>query len=263
SSVHSASPCMTRTGSPYRVTISGSGSRCAPEAAQNCCPSRKSRLPRMTKQGTPCAVRDFKSAIAAACAASAASSPTHDSNRSPRMYSASALRASVRINSMNCSVMAGRVASMCRSDMKRIAMLRVAARSRSWNALDPFDDNRLHGRILLEGSLRSGRHVGDLVDHVHALHDLAEYGISPASLIRIERCVVVQIDVELHVAGVGFRRPRQPHAGALIGQPVPRFVDYLGWAALELVIGVVAAPLDHEIRNRAVKDGARIKPLID
>ena len=60
-----------------------------------------------------------------------------------------------------------------------------------------------------------------------------------------------------------LRRPRETDGAALVAQAVAGFVDDLGGAALEFVIGVEAAALDHEIRDRAMEDRAGIEALID
>src|ERR1700678_1350661 len=192
----------------------------------------------MTKHGTPPAVSDRRPSRAWACPESGASSPTHDSNRSPRMYSASAPRASVLRNSTNWPVMSGRPASMCKSEMKSIATLvsptwrtvtrgEPGSRCRRWNAFDLQDHDRLQRRVLLERALGAGRHGGDLIDHVHPLHDLAEHRITPAGLAGIERRIVGQVHVELNVAGMGLRRARESDGAALIGQAISGFIDDL------------------------------------
>jgi hypothetical protein len=71
----------------------------------------------MTKQGTPVEDSARNPAMAALCAASGTSSPTQDSNRSPRMYKAEAYGASVARKLKKCSMTAGRLASMCRSEI--------------------------------------------------------------------------------------------------------------------------------------------------
>src|SRR5580692_7156627 len=159
----------------------------------------------MTKQGTPAAVSDLRPAMTAICAGSAASSPTHDSNKSPRMYSASASRARARRNSRNCSVISGRDASMCKSEMNRTATPSVVTQSWGGYAFDPLDDDRLGGRILFEGTFGAGGNRADPVRHIHALHDLAEYRVAPTILIRIERRIVGEVHVELHVSAVRLR----------------------------------------------------------
>src|SRR5580658_8328940 len=211
-------------GSPCSVTRMGSGSSSAPDIAQNCGPSRKSRLPCMTKQGTPPKVRARSPAIASRCAGSASSSPTQDSNRSPRMYRASAPAASVRRKLKNCWVISGRLASMCRSEMKSVATRSLA---RGFDPLDFQDHDLFERSIFLDRAHLAGRHVADLVHHFHALDYLSEHGVSPARLIRIERRVVVQIDIELRVGAVRLGGARHADGAALVGHAVARFVEYL------------------------------------
>src|SRR3981081_292650 len=96
--------------------------------------------------------------------------------------------------------MAGQLASICRSEMKS-----VVTQSRGRHALDSLDDHWLQRGVFLEEPPRSGGHVADAVDHIHSLHDLAEYRISPTRLVGIERPVVEEIHVELAIAPRRFR----------------------------------------------------------
>src|ERR1700723_1286077 len=97
---------------------------------------------------------------------------------------------------------------MCRSEMKSaatrsygLAAVKGPQWSRSGNALDSLDHHRLH-RGVLEHPMRGRRDIADLIDHIHALNDLAEDRIAPARLIGIEGLIVVQVHIELNVAAV-------------------------------------------------------------
>ena len=50
---------MTSTGSPYSVTIRGSGSSCAPELRQNCRAQQEIPIAVHDEAGTPPSVRDL------------------------------------------------------------------------------------------------------------------------------------------------------------------------------------------------------------
>src|SRR5882672_12602344 len=202
-------------------------------------------------------------AIAADCAVSGASSPTQDSNRSPRMYKASASPASVARKLKNCSVIAGRVASMCKSEMKSAATWALQPpRLRAGDALDSFDHHGLERRVFLEGCARAGRNVADPVDHIHALNDLAEYCIAPSGFVGVERLIVEEIHVELRVAAMRILGAGHADRASLIRQAVAGFIDHFCGRGHELVIAVEAAALDDEIGDDAVKSRARIVSLI-
>jgi hypothetical protein len=69
------------------------------------------------------------------------------------MYRASACRASSERKLRNCSVIAGRLASMCKSEIKSVATLLVMGdfvRLGFGDTLDAFDDHGLERRIFLE-----------------------------------------------------------------------------------------------------------------
>src|ERR1700691_1032172 len=251
---------MTNTGSPYSVTRMGSGSSAAPDIAQNCGPSRKSRLPCITKQGTPLTLRACNPAIASRCAGSASSSPTQDSNRSPRMYRASAPAASVRRKLKNCRVISGRLASMCRSEMKSVA---TRSRGGGVNAFDFQDHDLFERSIFLERAHLAGGHVADLVHHLHALDNFSEHCVTPARLVRIERRIVVEIDIELRVGAVRFGRARHADGAALGGQAVARFVERLVGSGLQFVTGVVAAALNEETGDHSMENRVGLLSLVD
>src|SRR6202041_2697226 len=210
--------------------VRGSCSNCAPLISENRRDSRKSRLPCMTKQGTPLEVRVRSPAMAADCAASGASSPIHDSNRSPRMYKAAAFFASLCRNSKNCATIAGRVASMCKSEMKSVVIadrtdfLRFrscgAARgTRAANALDLQNHDRFYRRFVDRAVLTRGN-IADAIDHVHAVDHAAEDRVTPTRGIGIERGVVVQIHIELTIASMGILAAGQTHRAPHIAQAI-------------------------------------------
>src|SRR3546814_7753437 len=86
----------------------GSSSSLMPARCAYASPSRKSRLPCMRATGTPLSDRAFSLSATKAPVSEGSSSPTQASNRSPRMYSASAPRAWPSRKSPNSRVISGR-----------------------------------------------------------------------------------------------------------------------------------------------------------
>src|SRR6476619_1148987 len=111
------------------------------------------------------------------------SSPIQLSNRSPRIYSASAARASFARKCTNSSVIRGRASSRCRSEMKRVGIGNPPPASAGGGAQlleqgDFFDDYRRLRHITLERSLCAGFDRLDLVDGIHAVDYFAEHAIT-------------------------------------------------------------------------------------
>src|ERR1700727_2294553 len=235
--------------------VRGSCSNCAPLISENRRDSRKSRLPCMTKQGTPLEVRVRSPAMAADCAESGASSPIHDSNRSPRMYRAAASLASLCRNSKNCAMIAGRLASMCKSEMKSVVtadqkdFLRFrsgAARgTRATNALDLEDHDGFYRRFVDRAVLARGD-IADAIDHVHAVDHAAEDRVTPTRRIGIERSVVIQVHIELTIASVRILTAGQTHRAPHIAQAIARFVVYSKRRGFGAVVDIEAAALNDE-----------------
>src|ERR1700722_2127605 len=253
--------------------IRGSCSNCAPLISEKRCDSRKSRLPCMTKQGTPLALSVRSPAMAADCAESGASSPIHDSNRSPRMYKAAASFASLCRNSRNCATIAGRVASMCKSEMKsvltadRTGFLRFrgcgAARAACGSkALDLQDHDRFYRRFVDRAVLTRGD-IADAIDHVHAVDHAAEDRITPTRGIGIERGVVVQIHIELTIASMRILAAGQTHRAPHIAQAIARFVVYSERRGFGGVVDIEAAALNDETGDYAVNQRVGVMAGID
>src|SRR5665213_2854588 len=68
-----------------------------------------------------------------------------------------------------------------------------------------FDDDRRQGHVA-----GAGGHGADLVDHVHALDDLAEdrVAVAVARLRLVQEVIVLDVDEELRGCGIGIVRPR-------------------------------------------------------
>src|SRR5512135_1998558 len=101
----------------------------------------------MKKTGTPRS-RNADSACATSVAsAQSSSSPIQLSNRSPRMYSACAWRASVARNRVNNSTMCGRAGSRCRSEMKSVDIRRLRLRRELHFDLHAGSDCKCHEHV--------------------------------------------------------------------------------------------------------------------
>ena len=106
----------------------------------------------------------------------------------------------------------------------------------------------------------------DPVDHVHAVHDLAEYRIAPAvgSLVAmIEKAIVGDVDKELRSRRMRVRGAGHGDRAADVFQAVIGFVADRGAAALAAESGSETAALDHEIVDHPVKQGAVVEALFD
>src|ERR1700722_9677540 len=210
----------------------------------------------MMNTATPAALSSRKAQETRALAGSASSSPTQVSKRSPRMYRASAFVAWTLRKSRNCSIASGALASKCTSETKSraMALVRWGTRRRDggcrsggrgcWSCcgcggrrggrgrrgarhdlFDFLDDDRLQGCIGLERPYGAGRHRADAIDHVHALDDATEDGITPAGRHRIKVRIIGDVDVELRVARVRGVTARKPDRAALILQAVAGLVE--------------------------------------
>src|SRR6185503_19599809 len=199
SSVHNVSPCSSATGPPFSLSTVGSSSSCAPLAARNPSPTRKSRLPCMRRTCTPLSVSALKPAATSPASGSpprpvSSSSPAQTSNRSPSTYRVSARAASSRRKRKNCRLVLGRSPARCRSEMNSALTSLLVGDHRGG-----LDHHHLARRVGRERAARAGRRLGDLHHHVHAAHHLAEHRVAPAVLCAggVEEVVVLQVDEEL------------------------------------------------------------------
>src|SRR5690606_19529856 len=70
------------------------------------------------------------------------------------------------------------------------------------------DLHRVAGHILVHATVAGG-HLGDLIDHAHAAHHLAEHGVAEVPRTMVEEIVVAVVDEELaggRVADLGDRK---------------------------------------------------------
>src|SRR3954451_5484041 len=239
-------------------TTDGSESSVAPLARANASPSRKSRLPCITRISVPLAARRRrKPATTALNGVSMSSSPIQYSNRSPRMKSACAPLASCSMNLKKRSFASGRSSLRCRSEMKSERKLLGGADARR------LDDHRLLRHIAREGTARAGGQLGDLVHHVHAGHHLAEHRVAVAVAARVapvEEGVVVDVDEELRGCRVRIRRARHGDGADVVLQSrLDRALRLVGDRTARLLLAEIvieAAALDHETVNDAMEHRA-------
>src|SRR5574343_1656734 len=73
------------------------------------------------------------------------------------------------------------------------------------NDFDVLNDDRGGWHVFVIAKV-AGWHLGDLVDDVHALNDLAEHGVAPGATVGrrtvVEEGVVLQVDEELDTGGM-------------------------------------------------------------
>src|SRR4051812_9401248 len=253
---------MRSVRTPWISCTVGSARSFAPVALQKRSPMRKSRLPCMRYTGTPRRETSAsRPAITALNGASRSSSPTQDSKKSPRMYSASAAGALASSNSMNRSFASGRSSVRWRSEMKSegtTSRLLLGADHRHG-----LDHHGLLRHVAAEGAARAGRRLGDLGHHVHAVDYLAEDRIAPAVLAGIvEEVVALDVDEELRACRVRIAGARHSDGSDVVLQAVLRLVlDRL--RRRFLVVGLVeAAALDHEAVDHPVEHRAVVVPVL-
>src|SRR5690606_16523059 len=119
-----------------------------------------------------------------------------------------------------------------------------------------FDDHIVSGDVLVTGTA-GGAHAFDLLDHVHAFADLAEYGIAPTLGGRrgvVEEGIVSHVDEELgaggmRVHGAGHGNGADSVADAIVGLVLDRRAG-----VLLLHARLETAALDHEVTDDAMED---------
>src|SRR5438552_6689487 len=240
---------------PNRSRLRGSSIRRALQAAAKSAPRRKSRFPCMMCKEGPAREHSASAPTTDALNGSPrSSSPAQYSNRSPRMYRDSAVRAGPWRNSKKTRLISGRDALRCRSEMKKTAK----------GPLDdfrPLDDHVLDGHVGVTAAA-AGLYPLDFVDDVLALDDLAEDAVAPAlgaGRRVIEEVVVLDVDEELARGRMRVGSPRHGDGIAIVLQAVAGLVvdgllsRFLAHSRLE------AAALDHEAVDDTVKHGAGVE----
>src|SRR5215469_5793650 len=95
----------------------------------------------------------------------------------------------------------------------------------------------------------------DLVDHVHARHDLAEHGVLAVEEIRGR-----ERDVELAACRIGIAGPRHRHGAAHVGLLVELRLDLVAGTAGAGAVGIPA--LDDEARLHPVEGETVVEALL-
>src|SRR5574343_509644 len=123
------------------------------------------------------------------------------------------------------------------------------------NDLDALDDDRRHRYVAVRPDT-GGWRLGNLVDDLHALHDLAEHGVTPTVEGRIVEVGVVGV-VDEELGGGRMRRVGAGHGQRAAGVLEPVLGLVLDRVAGRLLVhlGVKAATLDHEARDDAMENG--------
>lgn len=107
--------------------------------------------------------------------------------------------------------------------------------------------------------LHGGGHALDLLDHVHALGYLAEYGVAPALHGRrgvVEEAVVGDVDEELRGGRVRVHGAGHGDGADLVGNSVIGFVLDRGTGGFLLHARLETATLDHEVADHTVEHSA-------
>jgi ribonuclease HII len=104
---------------------------------------------------------------------------------------------------------------------------------------------------------------GDLIDHVHAVDYLTEYGVPVIPHTVVEEAVVGEIDEELRRGAVHDLSPRHRERAPFVLEPVLGLVLDRGFHGLLIEVGGKPAALNHEIRYNTMKYCPVVKTVID
>ena len=107
-----------------------------------------------------------------------------------------------------------------------------------------------------------GRHLRNLIRHVHTFNDFTKHRIAKITLAMIEEGVIRNIDKELAGGAVLIGGTRHGDGATRIAQAVVGFV-FNRWIRLFLLhLLVKAAALHHKARDHPVKSGVVIKAAV-
>lgn len=134
---------------------------------------------------------------------------------------------------------------------------------------DPLNGENLDGRprhIAMARRVATRGNGGDFIEHIESLGDLTKHAIAEAlhgGIFEIEEIVISVIDEELARCGIDDGRARHGEGTAVIFKTILGFIfdGCTGWFLIH--IGSKAAPLNHEIGDDTVEDGAIIEARID
>jgi hypothetical protein len=127
-----------------------------------------------------------------------------------------------------------------------------------------LDGHGRHRHVLVSGLVGHG-HGLDLVDHLHAGHDLAEHrvAVAVARVGLVEEGVVLHVDEELCRGGIGVHRAGHREGAAHVGQAAAAFQRDRRAGGLLAHVRLHPATLDHEVLDHAVEDGAVVVAGLD
>src|SRR6056297_358770 len=165
------------------------------------------------------------------------------------------------------AVMAGRVSSRCRSEIRQaVAAVAEACLASSLIAVIIHDnglDNDRFLRYVLVAASAGCRYVANFLQNVLTTDNPAEYRITPALhrfAAMVEEVVVLDVEEELGGSRVGIHGPRHGNGAEIVLQAIVGLVlDRVTRRALRHV-GVETATLDHEVVDNAVKNCAIVMP---
>src|SRR5690606_22400992 len=209
-------------------------------------PIRKSRLPRPSHRGMRAAVCcKARSACASqGGAACTVSSPIQASKMSPGKSRAAASSAADSRKPRKASAVAGVAGPRCTSEASHIGPCNTTL----FNDFGLFDDHVFGGNVLVKTAV-ARFHALDLVDHVRAFGDFAEYGIAPAvgrGRSEVQEVVVGDVDKELGRSRVRVAGARHGQRVFFVLQAVVGFVLDGSLGGFLLQARLEAAALDHE-----------------
>src|SRR3990167_1764152 len=194
------------------------------------------------------------------------SSPTHASNRSPKIRTASA--GVLRREAASAAVVRGRSSCRCRSEMKSMHRHEGGASRKSGvgkggfpmeSDFDSLGDHHVFERDVVMEALAAGFDLFDRINHFAASDHFAEHGIAPALRrlrLEVQEIVVRAVDEELCAGRVRGAGAGHGDGVLVVLQAVVGFVLDLAFGRLLLHAGLEPATLDHEALDDAVEDRA-------
>lgn len=126
------------------------------------------------------------------------------------------------------------------------------------------DDHHV-GRHIIIHAHGLGLQLGDLVNHIHAVDDLAEHAVAPAlhgGGGKVQEGVVGVVDEELRGGGVRVHGTGHGNGAAVVLQAVVGLVLHGLAGGLFIHADAEAAALDHEAVDDAVEDGVGVEAVI-
>src|SRR5471032_949420 len=212
----------------------------------------------MKKQGTPCWWSALSAAAIWACSGCGSSSPIQASNRSPRMYSASACGASSRRKRRKPAVIAGSCAQRWISAIKNVVI-----KCQLFADGNAFNDHVFFWNVLVHAAA-TGFHAFNRIDHVLTFYHFCKHAVAPALCVFasvVKEIVVSHVDEEL--ASGGMRVIGTGHCQRAFGvfQTIIRFVFDWRVGVFLVHARLKTAALNHEAINDTVENGVVVETL--